>query len=91
MGRQNKFNDHDLNSTRSFSQAQRKYLSVLDEDLRDCIDEGLTLTMMGNKCVSACVLGDITVVDQRGAKVGCYASSTWTELFVKDYFADSHD
>ena len=43
------------------------YLSVLDEDLRDCIDEGLTLTMTGNKCASACVLGDITVVDQRGA------------------------
>ena len=91
MGRQNKFDDHDLRSSRSFSQAQRKYLSVLDEDLRECIDEGQTLTITGNKCASACVLGDITVVDQRGAKVGCYASSTFTELFMKDYFAGSHE
>jgi hypothetical protein len=75
----------------SFSQAQRKYLSVLDEDLRECIDEGQTLPITGNKCASACVLGDITVIDQRGAKVGCYASSTFAELFMKDYFAGSHE
>jgi hypothetical protein len=43
------------------------YLSLLDEDLRECIDEGQTLTIKENKCASACVLGDITVVDQRGA------------------------
>jgi hypothetical protein len=68
-----------------------KYLSALDEDLRDCIDEGNTLSITGNKCASAAVLGDITVVDQRGAKVGCYASSTFSELFLKDYFDGSHE
>ena len=78
-------------SRSSFSQAQKIYLSVLDEDLRDCINEGETLPITGNKCATACVLGDITVVDQRGAKVGCYASSTFFELFVKDYFAGSHE
>jgi hypothetical protein len=40
------------------------------------------------KCAAACLLGDIILVEQSGSRVGCYSSSEFKELFLKDYLED---
>ena len=63
---------------------------MLDDDLADSIDEGRVLPLPGTQCAAACILGDITVVEQSGYRVGCYTSADFKELFVQNYF-DGHE
>jgi hypothetical protein len=76
-----------LRMSQVFTQAQRGYLSVLDERLAEIVDAGShALPLPGTQCAAACVLGPITVVEQSGFRVGCYTSLEFREIFVKNYF-----
>ena len=60
---------------------------MLEDELRDALDAGGELKLPATQCAAACVLGDITVVEQSGYSVGCYVTLDLSrEIFVKNYF-----
>jgi hypothetical protein len=65
---------------------QRGFLSVLDERLAKSVEAGPGLPLPATQCAAACVLGEVTVVEQSGYRVGCYTSGDFSEIFVKNYF-----
>ena len=69
-----------------YLEAQRGFLSVLDERLAKSVEAGAELALPATQCAAACVLGDVTVVEQSGYRVGCYTSGEFREIFVKNYF-----
>ena len=67
--------------------SKNKYLSVLEDELREALDAGGELKLPATQCAAACVLGDITVVEQSGYRVGCYVTlDLRREIFLLNYF-----
>ena len=66
---------------------KNKFVSVLEDSLMQCLDAGGILSLPSTQCAAACVLGDITVVEQSGFRVGCYVTlDPSREIFLKNYF-----
>lgn len=64
-------------------------MSVIDDSLKESLEAGGKLRLPGTMCAAACVLGDITVVEHSGFRVGCYVTLNFNkEIFLKNYFDD---
>ena len=76
---------------RELTQENKNYISIMDEDLNFCIDEGIKLEIQGNKSATACVFNDFTIVDYKDNTVGIFSSNRFENIQIDDYFKNDQE